>query len=89
MKKEALNKFQKLSKEELEKIEGGWKLFGTETTPIEGSNCIDSVAGCCQYWVAKTYFLGIVVHTEEVRLGCSNLANQYALPQCESCQLCN
>jgi bacteriocin-like protein len=86
MKKVELNKFQKLSNEELKKIEGGWKLFGHEDTPVEGSNCWSEADGCCQNYIRKTYFFGIVVNEQPIGGGCSYFIGNS--PQCQTCTMC-
>ena len=67
-------KFQKLSAEEMEEIQGG-TFFGKVETAVEGSTCIDSTAGCSQVWERTVYVFGIPIKLNPKRQGCSNSIN--------------
>ena len=68
-------KFQKLSAEELEDIQGG-KLFGKVDTPIAGTSCVNSTAGCTQDWETTIYVFGIPIKKKgTTKGGCSNSRN--------------
>ncbi len=73
-------KFKKLSNDEIEKIIGGWKLFGKESTPIAGSHCIGS-NGCHQDYVVKKYFFGFKTGQVTISGGCS----VRSLENCSKC----
>ena len=67
--------FQKLTVEEMNDIQGGWKLFGKEAKAIEGTSCQHSVAGCTQQWEETRYVFGIKLKPKIKLSGCSNMEN--------------
>jgi hypothetical protein len=86
-----MSTIKKLSNEDMDNIQGGWKLFGREDTPIEGTNCEDSVKGCCQKWNRKVYVFGIGFNLKsEYNGGCSNMINARRgnVDGCEGCSAC-
>ena len=84
-------KFQTLTKEEMSDIAGGWKLFGSESTPVAGSNysLADCERDCCkQDYVKTTYFLGIKVKTTyEYDKPCSYGPVNGNKAECQACVL--
>ena len=78
-----------LSIEEMQCVEGGWKLFCHEDTAIAGTNCIKEESSgnlqCTQDYEVVRYVFGIPLKPKTINAACSYGKGSQ---QCKTCNMC-
>jgi hypothetical protein len=87
MKDSKKTEFRQLMVEEMESVQGGWKLFGREEVAVDGTNCQRVPSGCTQDWERTTYVFGIPFN-KTINKGCSNMLSNGTVAACNGCGYC-